>query len=84
LVVLIERIELLGIYVENSDQITLWTVNGQDDLGTRSRVTRDVTRKFPDVRHDHRLLRRRRIAANSATKSDLETSERTLVGSHPQ
>jgi hypothetical protein len=75
LVVLIERIELPGIYVENSDQITLRPANRYHDLGTGLSVTRDVTRKFADIRHNHRLHLRSSSTAYSAAKGDLETSK---------
>jgi hypothetical protein len=79
LVVGIESIELLGIYVEHSDQITLRIADGNHDLGTGSSVTSYVAGKFLDIRNDHGLHFRCGCAAYSATKSDLETSQRTLV-----
>jgi hypothetical protein len=79
LVVVIERIELLGIYVENGDQITLRIPYGNYDLGTGSSVTGYMAGKFLDIRNDHGLHFRCGGAAYSATKGDLETSQRTLV-----
>jgi len=79
LVVVIERIELLGIYVENGDQITLRITNGNDDLGTGPSVTSYMAGKFLDIRNDQCLHFRCGGAAYSATKSDLETSQRSLI-----
>jgi hypothetical protein len=79
LVVVIERIELFGIYVENGDQITLRIPYGNHDLGTGSSVASYMAGKFLDIRNDHRLHFRCSGAAYSATKSDLETSQRALV-----
>jgi hypothetical protein len=52
LILLVECADVLGIYVESGDEITLPIEDRNDDLRPRPRVTRDVTRKYAHVRDD--------------------------------
>ena len=75
----IERIQTVGIYVENGDEITLFPKNGHYDLGLCSRITGNVSRILLDVRNDQCLSLGCDISADTSAKRYVEAAKASLI-----
>jgi hypothetical protein len=84
LIFFIERIELVGIYVENREQITPWPKNRHHDFGARACITSYVTGIFVDVGNNNGPHFCRGGSADSTAENDIETAQRALVWSDAQ
>ena len=78
----IERIQTVGIYVENADEITLSPKNRYYDLGLCSRITGNVSRILLDVRNDQCLSFGCGISADTSAKRYVEAAKASLIRAH--
>lgn len=80
----IERIQTVGIYVENGDEITLSPKNGHYDLGLCSRITGNVSRIFLDVRNDQCLSLGGSVSTDTSAKRYVEAAKASLIRPHAE
>jgi hypothetical protein len=80
----IERIQTVGIYVENSDQIILLSKDGHYDLGSRSRIAGDMTRVFLDIWNNHRLPLGSGVSTHPSAEGDVEAAQASLIWTHAE
>jgi len=67
-VLVIERIEPIGVDIQNRDELVLRVEDRHHDFRFGIRITNDVSGEFVDVRDEHRFTRRRRRAADALTE----------------